>query len=272
MESGNKIVLFIPCYNCQDQISRVLNSLKDNDNYKKFHEILVIDNRSTDSTVDRSIATVQSLGLPNVGIYTNSQNVGLGGTHKVAFRHAQRTNATHIAVLHGDDQGNINDLIDIVDSGQINDYDCCLGSRFSRASRLKGYAKFRIFGNYIFNFIYSVCSFHVVKDLGAGLNIYKVSAIADSRIIKFSNDLTFNCFLLLFSISQKQKIKYFPVEWREDDQISNVKLFSQATRTLKIAVNYLFRGVDGLLALGNNTIDFDDVTLQEKFTWNKKHD
>ncbi|WP_200550475.1 glycosyltransferase family 2 protein [Kosakonia sp. LAM2021] len=272
MEINNKIILFIPCYNCQDQIPRVLNSLKENDNYKKFAEILIIDNRSSDRTVEKSISAVKSLELYNAAVYTNSTNVGLGGTHKMAFRHAQQVNATHIAVLHGDDQGNINDLISLIDSQQINVYDCCLGSRFSHDSRLMGYAKLRIFGNYIFNLIYSVCSFHLVKDLGAGLNIYQVPAIADARILKFSNDLTFNCFLLLYSISQKQKIRYFPVEWREDDQISNVKLFSQAIRTLKIAVNYLFNGLNGLMAIGDNTIDFDNVSLEEKYKWNNSND
>lgn len=171
MNLNNKIILFIPCYNCQEQIGRVLKSLKENNNYEKFHEILVIDNRSTDHTVAKAIESVQSLELHNVSVFTNSRNVGLGGTHKIAFRHAQHVKATHIAVLHGDDQGNIDDLIAIINGQYINDYDCCLGSRFSHDSRLKGYAKFRIFGNYIFNLIYTLCSFHMVKDLGAGLNI-----------------------------------------------------------------------------------------------------
>lgn len=272
METQDKIILFIPCYNCHQQITRVLKSLKHNDNYKRFNEILIIDNISTDDTVNTAISAIKSLELSNVRVYSNSKNVGLGGSHKMAFRYAQNANAKYVAVLHGDDQGNINDLIRLIDNGKINEYDCCLGSRFSRTSRLRGYSKFRICGNYIFNIIYSLCSFHMIVDLGAGLNIYNVSAISDSRIEDFSNDLTFNCFLLLFSISQGHRIHYFPVEWREDDQISNVKLFSQATKTLKIALSYLFKGVGGLIKQGKNTIDFDSVLLNEKYKWRNEND
>ncbi|MFW5402792.1 glycosyltransferase, partial [Yersinia sp. 1252 StPb PI] len=131
------IILFIPCYNCQNQISRVLAHLKENDNYKYFSEILIIDNRSTDNTVGKSLEVVDLLNLTNVKVYTNSHNVGLGGTHKMAFTYAQKINATHVAVLHGDDQGNINDLIKIIRSNKHNEHDCCLGSRFSTDSQLK---------------------------------------------------------------------------------------------------------------------------------------
>ena len=34
--------------------------------------------------------------------------------------------------------------------------------------------------------------------------------------------------------------KFFPISWREDDQISNVKMMSQARITLKMALKYRF--------------------------------
>ena len=44
-----KILLFIPCFNCQKQILRVLNSLDDKI-IDIFEQILIIDNRSNDNT------------------------------------------------------------------------------------------------------------------------------------------------------------------------------------------------------------------------------
>ena len=44
-----KILLFIPCFNCQKQIIRVLNSL-DDELIDSFEQILIIDNRSDDNT------------------------------------------------------------------------------------------------------------------------------------------------------------------------------------------------------------------------------
>lgn len=264
----SRIILFIPCYNCENQITRVIDQLQAKNSYKYFDEILLIDNRSKDNTINNSVEKIKSSNIDNIKVLKNSENVGLGGTHKVAFNYAKQNNASHVAVLHGDDQGSIADLIKILDSKEHEQYDCCLGSRFNRHSKLIGYSKFRIFGNWVFNLIFSLSAGKIITDLGSGLNIYKVSAIRDDRIIKFSNDLTFNCYMLLFSISQKQTIKFFPITWREDDQISNVKLFSQAKKTLRIALAYFTKGTDSLICK-QNTIDFSSLSFERHYCGEK---
>lgn len=267
----SKIILFIPCYNCENQVTRVIEQLELNEHYKYFSEIILIDNRSQDRTIINSIDKIKKTNINNIKVFRNSENIGLGGTHKVAFRYAKEKSASHIAVLHGDDQGNLIDLINILKLSEHEKHDCCLGSRFNYASSLVGYSRFRIFGNWVFNTIFSISSGKIVKDLGSGLNIYKVTAISDERIFGFSNDLTFNCYMILFSISQKQNINFFPITWREDDQISNVKLFSQAKKTLRIALGYLVKGTKSLVCK-NNTIDLSLVSFEEHFPGEKRHD
>jgi glycosyltransferase involved in cell wall biosynthesis len=241
-----KICLFIPCYNCENQIPRVIKQLSNNDNYKQFNEILIIDNGSNDSTIDNATRSIKELNILNAQVFKNNINMGLGGTHKVAFKYAKENSSDYVAVLHGDDQGNIDDLIQIIKNNTYLDYECCLGSRFSIKSNLVGYSKFRILGNLVFNTIFTICSGSIVKDLGAGLNIYKVSSLDLKTINEFSNDLTFNCYLLLYSVYKKHKKIYFPLTWKEDDQISNVKLVSQAKRTLAIAAKYFVHRIDSL--------------------------
>ena len=46
--------------------------------------------------------------------------------------------------------------------------------------------------------------------------------------------------MLLASDYYKQKIQFFPISWREEDQISNVKMVSQATKTLLLIIKYFF--------------------------------
>ncbi|WFN57385.1 hypothetical protein O1Q98_09450 [Dickeya lacustris] len=57
----------------------------------------------------------------------------------------------------------------------------------------------------------------------------------------FPDDLTFNYVMLLGSYYHKQKVKFFPISWREEDQVSNVKLFRQAVKVLRLLSGYLFR-------------------------------
>ena len=47
----NKILLFIPCFNCEKQIHRVLDSLN-SEIFKLVNEIILIDNRSNDNTLN----------------------------------------------------------------------------------------------------------------------------------------------------------------------------------------------------------------------------
>ena len=139
-----------------------------------------------------------------------------------------------MVVLHGDDQGNILDLLPVLTSGKHKFADACLGSRFMPESNLLGYSSFRIFGNRVFNRIFTLGTRTSVKDLGSGLNIFGKKVFEDRQVMKYADDLRFNIYLLLGMFEKKLNIAYFPISWREEDQVSNVKMTSQAFNTLQL--------------------------------------
>jgi glycosyltransferase involved in cell wall biosynthesis len=235
----DKILLFIPAYNCEKQIPRVLQQL-DSEVVKYITEVIVVNNRSTDKTESVVRKFAGSHPELNIHLLRNSENYNLGGSHKVAFKYAADNGFDYVIVLHGDDQGDIHDLLPLLRHGVYKKYDCCLGSRFMSDSKLGGYSKFRTIGNRVYNFIFSISTFSVVKDLGSGLNIYKVDILRDKFYEKFPDALMFNCLMLFANKVHGFTSLFFPISWREDDQISNVKLFSQAAKTLKIAIKFFF--------------------------------
>lgn len=236
-----KILLFIPMYNCEKQIVRVLEQIND-ENEKYLSEIIIINNRSTDNgeKIVEKFLKKRKFNI-KVKLLRNNENYNLGGSHKVAFNYAIENNFDYIIVLHGDDQGDFNDIVPILKSKDYLKHDCMLGSRFMKDSRLDGYSKFRTFGNRIYNFVFSVFLFKNIKDLGAGLNMYSVNILKDKFYYKYPDRLTFNCYMLLAHKQYKHDIKFFPISWREDDQVSNVKMFSQAMTTLKLVLSYFFK-------------------------------
>lgn len=145
----------------------------------------------------------------------------------------------YVITLHGDDQGHIADLIPWIRKGMHRKYDCLLGSRFLKKSKLVGYSKFRTFGNKVYNIMFSVATLQRIYDLGAGLNMYKVSMLRDKHYIKFADNLTFNYYGVLALRYYHQTYKFFPLVWSEDDQVSNVRMVSQAIHTLGIVVQYI---------------------------------
>jgi glycosyltransferase involved in cell wall biosynthesis len=236
----DRIAVFIPCYNCERQIARVLRQFRAVPK-GTFQEIVVIDNRSQDRTASEAVAALSSVGSTPARVVQNLANYGLGGSHKAMFDYAARQGHTHVAVLHGDDQGAIGDLIPIISAGDHRGADACLGARFMRGSRLIGYSKLRTFGNHAFNAMFSIAVGQRVFDLGSGLNIFGSAVFEGNYYHRYPDDLRFNVHLLLGIYDRGLRLSYFPISWREDDQLSNVRMISQALRTAAAARDYIFR-------------------------------
>ena len=230
---SEKLLVFIPCYNCAQQIARVLRQF-DEKTASYFSEILILDNGSKDNTVASAIEAAEQVGGLAVTVGKNHANYNLGGSHKAAFRYAIENDFSHVVVLHGDDQGNISDLLPVLERQDHHAQDACLGARFTSGSKLSGYSNFRIFGNKVFNLIFTIGSRSRVLDLGSGLNIFNRRVMEDDRMVKYADDLRFNIYLLLGMFQRGMKVEYFPISWREEDQISNVKMTSQALKTLEL--------------------------------------
>jgi hypothetical protein len=237
---SEKILLFIPCYNCAPQIGRVLGQVR-GPVADRIAEVLVLDNRSQDATVDEAVRAAPAIEGPKVTIARNRSNHHLGGSHKAAFAYAAAHGFSHVLVLHGDDQGRLADIGPVLDRGDHLTHDACLGARFMPGSALEGYSGVRRLGNAVFNLIFTAVTGRRVHDLGSGLNIFGRAVFADPRIGLYADDLRFNVFLLLGLIDRGARMMFFPISWREEDQVSNVRLLSQSARTLAIAWDYLAR-------------------------------
>ncbi|HEX9446837.1 MAG TPA: glycosyltransferase family 2 protein [Dongiaceae bacterium] len=230
---SEKILVFVPMYNCAQQIARVLRQF--NEQVQSYiAKIIIIDNQSSDQGIEIAKLAAQKLRSIDVEILRNTQNFGLGGSHKVAFNYAIDHGFDYIIVLHGDDQGSITDIIPLLDQQLHHAVDCLLGARFMRGSRLRGYSAFRTFGNRVFNLLYSAAAKKRLLDLGSGLNLYAVDALVDRSWLTFPDDLTFNYYMVLASAAKNWRMQFFALTWREEDQRSNVKLFRQAWKVVAI--------------------------------------
>lgn len=230
-----KILVAIPAYKCAPQITRVLDEIDDK-LAARVDEIAVIDNGSPDDTVEKVLEYKKAGRLPHLHVYRNVDNYNLGGTHKVAFLKAEREGFTHVLILHGDnqaksDEGNL--LIDFAEAHP--EQQTVLGSRFSKGSTLHGYDWKRIYGNKALNLIYSIVTMRSCKDLGSGLNLFAMRDMDKRTYLEFADKLTFNFELLLDLVKRKVNFAYYPITWREEDQVSNARnwnIFGTALKNL----------------------------------------
>ncbi|MBR5359846.1 MAG: glycosyltransferase family 2 protein [Lachnospiraceae bacterium] len=233
----DRILVFIPAYNCENQIIRVLSQF-DDEVLKYITEIIVVNNRSTDNTEMLSAAYItQHRDMP-IRLLRNRANYGLGGSHKVAFSYAKDNGFDYVIVLHGDDQGSIRDFLPVLRNRYYRKHDCILGARFMKGSVLQGYSVFRTLGNVVYDFLFAAVVHRKVYDLGSGLNMYSVKMLKDRFYEKFPDNLMFNYCMILASDYYGHDIRFVPVSWREDDQVSNVKMVSQAVKVLRMLKDY----------------------------------
>lgn len=233
----DKILLFIPAYNCEKQITRVLDQLTPV-TLSFISKVIIVNNRSTDNTETAVIEYKRNHPTMPITLLRNKENYGLGGSHKVAFDYAIENDYDYVIVLHGDDQGSLGDFVPVLAEKYYRKHDCILGARFMRGSKLDGYSMFRTFGNVVYDFLFAAVVGSRVYDLGSGLNMYSVEMLRNRFYKKFPDNLMFNYCMVLASQYYGHDIKFFPISWREDDQVSNVKMMNQAVTVLKMLKEY----------------------------------
>jgi glycosyltransferase involved in cell wall biosynthesis len=235
-----KVIVAIPTYNCEGQIGRVLDGF----NKKlldRVEKVLVIDNGSQDGTVKAAKAAAAKLGSPKLEIWQNKNNYNLGGTHKVAFLAGQKMGMDYVAILHGDDQAKTGELSNLIDAAIARpEAGAILGCRFMRGSRLVGYSWQRIWGNRAINLIYSIVALRPSKDLGSGLNLFRLQDLADHNYLGFGDTITFNIDLLLDYFSKQTPLEFVPISWREEDQVSNARNFQVGSTAIKKLLKWRF--------------------------------
>jgi len=230
--ANHNILVAIPCYKCAPQIKRVISKF-DKALLERLGKVMIIDNGSPDDTRDSAIEAVKKNKSKKFEIFKNDGNYNLGGSHKVAFNRALGEGYTHVAILHGDDQAEAQELNLLIDEIEKHPDTTILGGRFMSKSRLKGYSAIRKWGNRGLNMVFTLVSFNRTQDLGSGINIFRMEDLKDTRYLGFGNTLTFNIDLLLDYYRKKTKLKLVPITWSEEDQVSNARAVEIGTVALK---------------------------------------
>ena len=235
----NKVLVFVPCYNCENQIVKTINNIE---TYfgKYLDQVLIIDNGSTDNTLNVVQKFIKKSDIKSFKILLNNSNYSLGGSHKVAFNYMIDNQFDYLVTIHGDNQGDIRNLEHIFMNKEYIKYDCMFGARFHPQSKLINYSKLRVFGNICFNLLFSIILRKKIYDIGAGLNVYSRRFLKNKVFLNFPNTMMFNPYLHFYSFLINSKTIFFPIDWKEEDQISNVSFFGDTIKLCKIVLILIF--------------------------------
>jgi dolichol-phosphate mannosyltransferase len=248
-----KLLLFIPTYNCEKQIPKVISQVTGREIAKYFDHILVLDNGSSDNTIACASKSLESSQLASYTLAQTYQNDGLGGSLKKTFEFAIRNEYSHVVVIHGDDQATLADLLPVLQSAEdLANCDLIVGARFHPQSVRAGYSLTRELGNRALNLVCSLVLRRRIFDLVAGLNIFSTTYLKKRFFMHFPNDLTFDFHCLIHACLYDRSVKFVPITWREEDQVSNARVLRQGFKILSLLAGVIFHNRTALFKESQN--------------------
>ena len=239
----NKFLIFIPAYNVEKQIPRVLKKIP-------FHllseydiRILIIEDCSKDNTkkiVEDYLKNNKNNNL--IQLVKNKKNQGYGGVQKIAFNYAIKNNFDFVIMLHGDDQYEAEMLPKFISNLLNNDVDAVFGSRFiNPKDPLKGGMPLnRYIGNRVVTFIQNFIVGTKMTEFHSGYRSYKIEVLKKINFEKYTNDFYFDSEIIIQMFKSKFVIKEIPIATIYGDEISNLNPIPYGIKVLFITIKHKF--------------------------------
>ena len=221
-----KILIFIPAYNVEKEITKVLNKIPKIVFNKYNAKILVIEDNSSDKTLSVIKKVIKKKG-DKIKIYliVNKKNKGYGGVQKIAFNYAIKKNFKYVIMLHGDNQYPANKILLLIKPLLTNKYDAVFGSRMINSiNALKGgMPLYKYLGNIALTFFQNLVLSSNLSEFHSGYRSYKVSSLKKIKFKSNTNDFHFDTEIIIQFLKNNLKIKEIAMSTHYGSEISHLR-------------------------------------------------
>lgn len=200
--------ILIPVKNEEEIILNTLSKLDNSWLFKIEHEIIIINDHSTDQT-KKLIESFKSKKI-NIIIKDNNKK-GLGSAIITGIENSSKK---YIAIYMADMSDSLEDLNSYYkEIKKDNSLEAVFGSRFIKLSKVTNYPKFKLFINRLANNAIKLIFLSKYNDFTNAFKIYKKSTLQKLQPLVSEN---FNIFLELPLKIDSRKLKYkvIPISWQ----------------------------------------------------------
>ena len=221
-----KILIFIPAYNVEKKITKVLNKIPKIVFNKYNTKVLVIEDNSNDKTLSVIKKVIKKRG-DKIKIYliVNKKNKGYGGVQKIAFNYAIKKNFKYVVMLHGDNQYPANKILLLIKPLLTNKFDAVFGSRMINSiNALKGgMPLYKYLGNRALTFFQNLVLSSNLSEFHSGYRSYKVSSLKKIKFKSNTNDFHFDTEIIIQFLKNNLKIKEIAMSTHYGSEISHLR-------------------------------------------------
>lgn len=212
MERKQKIevTVLLPAYNeagaIGDTVARIRALHPD-------FEILVVDDGSTDSTMQEAMAA-------GANVWPHPYNIGNGAAIKTGLRCAQ---GEWVVMMDADGQHQPEDIARLLE--YKDQFDMVVGARTSQSET----SAHRDLANWVYNKFASYVTRFKVQDLTSGFRLVRLS-VAKQFIYLLPNTFSYPSTLTLGYLRSGRSVKYIPIQTKARTGKSKIKLVKDGTR------------------------------------------
>ena len=222
-----KLIIQIPCFNEEDNISKVLDKLPKSIKAIDEIEIVVLDDNSTDKTIE--IAKNY-----NVKIIKAKQHIGLSGIFNKGIEYAIENNADILVNIDGDNQYKPNEIEKLIQPIINNDADIVIGAR--PINKIKTFSPVKKLLQKLGSLIVKIISQINIKDAASGFRAYNKDAIIKTIIY---NDYTYTIESIIQAKSKNLTIKNIDIEVNEQNNRKSKLVKNNFSYILKQGINLI---------------------------------
>ncbi len=237
-EAGlEQVIIYVPAYNAAATLPRVLDRIPP-EVREKVSEILVVDNHSEDSTYLVAVGYREQNSLFNLRVIQNPENLGYGGSQKVAYSRAIEANQKGVAMLHGDAQYApelIGKLLTPILTGEA---DMVFGSRMAGDPRAGGMPLIRYLGNRFLTTIQNLLLGTSISEFHSGYRVYSVDALKKVPFERLSSDYHFDTEILILFVHKGLRIRELPIPTFYGEEKNYVNIWKYGIQVLVTTASY----------------------------------
>jgi glycosyltransferase involved in cell wall biosynthesis len=219
-----RVLIFIVSYEARRHIRGTLGRIPDEILQNPDIDILVIDDASTDGTVDEARVWAESVQYPRLTVLRNPVNQGYGGNQKLGYRLAVDNAYDFVILLHGDGQYAPELLPTFIRHWQATDADVVLGTRMDsiKSARAGGMPWYKVLGNRALTWFQNKLTRQSLKEYHTGYRGYATRFLRAVPFEANTNQFHFDTEILLQAFHIRARVEQFPIPTHYGDEVCRV--------------------------------------------------
>lgn len=234
---AERVAIFIPAFNAASTLGKVLDRIPAHLK-EQVAEVFVIDNNSTDNTHLVVVDYKHKHGLHNLEVIRNPENVGYGGSQKIAYRRCIDRGYGCVAMLHGDAQYAPELLDTLIGPVLCGEADMMFGSRMSGHPLKGGMPLIRFLGNRALTAVQNFVLGTRLSEFHSGYRVFSVEALRKIPFERFSSDYHFDTEMIILFLDRSLRIAELPIPTYYGDEKNYVNIWHYGWKVLVTTVTY----------------------------------